>query len=112
MTKDLNGSWRQGVKTCKMLFTYPVGNITLSNKTLACIGLQNTNPRWIGIVRDQYNGADHGNISNIFFHAKHLLIILVNIEMICSGIFMPPRSEIGGHIVFVLSVILSSSLKL
>ena len=32
--------------------------------------------------------------------------------MLCISFFMPPRSKIGGHIVFGLSVIPSFSLKL
>ena len=60
--------WREGMDICKKKNAYPIGNITLSDSTLSCVDLNNTDPRWIGIVRDQFIGTDHGkNIGIIMY---------------------------------------------
>lgn len=46
---------------CKRTGSYLIGNISLSNITLACADLTNSNLRWVGVVKDQYVKADKGN---------------------------------------------------
>ena len=58
-------SWREGMDICKTKSAYLIGNITLSDSTLSCVDLNNTDPRWIGIVRDQFIGTDHGKNMDI-----------------------------------------------
>lgn len=47
---------------CKSTGAYPVGNLTLSNVTMACIeyNLSNTSPGWIGVVKELHNKQDQG----------------------------------------------------
>ena len=45
---------------CKRFGTYLIGNVNISNITLACVNLNNNEPRWIGVIRDQYVKADKG----------------------------------------------------
>lgn len=47
---------------CKYTGSYLIGNISLSDITMACASLNNYEPRWIGVVRDQYVKADTGNV--------------------------------------------------
>lgn len=54
--------WREALDYCKNQTTYLLGNISTTNVTLDCTGLNHTNQRWIGVVRDQYAKTDQGNI--------------------------------------------------
>lgn len=61
------------MEKCKKQNTYLIGeieiNANITNATLACSDLENKDQRWIGVVRDQYNKIDEGNIciQYIFF---------------------------------------------
>lgn len=50
---------------CKNKSAYLIGNANIYSHTLnatsACSGLENGDPRWIGVVRDQYVKSDQGN---------------------------------------------------
>lgn len=54
------------MESCKKQNTYLIGEIEISpnteNATLACTDLENLDQRWIGVVRDQFNKTDEGNI--------------------------------------------------
>lgn len=61
-------SWRKKKEYCKRNEVYPVGNLTLSNKRLACTeSMQNdSSPRWVGILKDFYQSEEQG-IYKFFF---------------------------------------------
>lgn len=46
---------------CKKRNAYLIGNINLTNATLACKGLENSDPRWIGVVKEHYMKPYQGN---------------------------------------------------
>lgn len=52
--------WREGMNHCKRFGTYLIGNVNISNITLACVNLNNNEPLWTGVIRDQYVKADKG----------------------------------------------------
>ena len=52
--------WKEAIDKCKNKGSYPIGNLNLSNVRSACEKLHNEDPRWIGVVRDQYIGQDQG----------------------------------------------------
>lgn len=45
---------------CKANSSYLIGNINTTNSGLACTGLQNVGPGWIGVVKDEYVTTDQG----------------------------------------------------
>lgn len=55
-------SWNQMKEYCKGIGVYPIGNLTLSNTTMACTESMHENPTplWIGIVKDLYQNEDQG----------------------------------------------------
>ena len=57
-------TWRGGMEHCKDKSTYLIGNSNIYaytlNVTSACIGLNNLDPRWIGVVKDLYVKSDQG----------------------------------------------------
>ena len=52
------------MEQCKNKSTYLIGNANIYaytlNVTSACIGLNNSDQRWIGVVRDLYVKSDQG----------------------------------------------------
>lgn len=48
---------------CKILNNgfYLLGNITLIDAKSACMGLQNSGPSWIGIIKENFEKLDQGN---------------------------------------------------
>lgn len=56
-------SWMETKKNCKVKGNYPIGNLTLSNITMACneSNHNNTSPRWIGVVHEVNETEDQGN---------------------------------------------------
>lgn len=49
---------------CKSIKVYPIGNLTLSNASMACMESmhETSTPLWIGIVRDIYQNKEQGMI--------------------------------------------------
>lgn len=47
---------------CKDIGVYPIGNLTLSNTTMACMESMHKSPTpiWTGIVRDLYQNKEQG----------------------------------------------------
>lgn len=62
-------SWRGGMEHCKNKSTYLIGNANIYaytlNVTSACTGLNNTDQRWIGVVRDLYIKSDQGKLKGV-----------------------------------------------
>lgn len=58
-----SNNWKEKKKYCKAKGNYPIGNLTLSNITMACTesNHKNATPRWIGVVHDVTNTEDQGN---------------------------------------------------
>lgn len=59
-----NRNWTISKEYCKATGSYPIGNLTLSNITKACIESSNreTAPRWIGVVKELHQKQDHGQL--------------------------------------------------
>lgn len=56
-------TWMKNKENCKVKGYYPLGNLTLSNITMACSesNHNNTSPRWIGVVHEVNKTEDQGN---------------------------------------------------
>lgn len=56
-------TWRKTKEYCKGKENYPLGNLTLSNITMACTesNHNNTSPGWIGVVHEVNKTEDQGN---------------------------------------------------
>lgn len=57
-------TWRKTKEYCKGKENYPIGNLTLSNITMACTesNHNNTSPGWIGVVREVIKMKDKGQL--------------------------------------------------
>lgn len=58
-----SNTWMEKKKYCKVKGSYPIGNLTLSNITMACAesNHENATPRWIGVVHEVTDKKDQGN---------------------------------------------------
>lgn len=60
----ITSTWRKAMEYCKNQSTYLIGNANIYaytlNVTSACTGLNNSDQRWIGVVRDMYVKSDQG----------------------------------------------------
>lgn len=70
---------------CKGIGVYPIGNLTLSNTTMACMESMHTisTPLWTGIVRDLYQNKEQGMIFlviNAFFTCKVVVLAGMNFK--------------------------------
>lgn len=61
---------------CKSIGVYPIGNLTLSNTTMACMESMHTNPTplWTGIVRDLYEKKEQGMTFLVLILSKYIRI--------------------------------------
>lgn len=61
---------------CKSIGVYPIGNLTLSNTTMACMESMHTNPTplWTGIVRDLYEKKEQGITFLVLILSKYIRI--------------------------------------
>lgn len=57
--------WEKTSKACKMKDYYLLGNINLSDVNSACKDQENLDPRWIGVVKENYVKSDQGNTNAI-----------------------------------------------
>lgn len=59
-----HNNWMKNKEYCKIKGNYPIGNLTLSNITLACTesNHNNTSPRWIGVVHEVNKTEDQGQL--------------------------------------------------
>lgn len=59
----LSKIWKDGMEFCKIVNNgfYLLGNITLIDARSACMGLQNSGPGWIGIIKENFEKLDQGN---------------------------------------------------
>lgn len=57
---------------CKTIGTYPLGNLTLLNSTIACIEstYKTLTPRWIGVVKELFQTQDQGNAFKLHMFNK------------------------------------------
>lgn len=57
-------SWKQMKEYCKSIKVYPIGNLTLSNTSMACMESmhETSTPLWIGIVKDIYQNKEQGQL--------------------------------------------------
>lgn len=57
-------TWMKNKENCKVKGYYPLGNLTLSNITMACSesNHNNTSPRWIGVVHEVNKTEDQGQL--------------------------------------------------
>lgn len=96
---------------CKSIKVYPIGNLTLSNTTKACMeSMHNTStPLWIGIVRDLYENKEQGMtflVRNTFSTCQ-VTFWLVNFIFCLKYLFMFKRlhlfQPIGSLYVLIFS---------
>lgn len=59
-----SNTWIEKKKYCKVKRNYPIGNLTLSNITMACAesNHKSATPRWIGVVHEVTNKKDQGQL--------------------------------------------------
>ncbi|XP_065937675.1 uncharacterized protein [Magallana gigas] len=62
----LSKIWKDGMEFCKIVNNgfYLLGNITLIDARSACMGLQNSGPGWIGIIKENFEKLDQGHFIN------------------------------------------------
>lgn len=84
-------SWKQMKEYCKSIKVYPIGNLTLSNTSMACMESmhETSTPLWIGIVKDIYQNKEQGmtflvintfSTCQVFFLARMNSKSLVNVN--------------------------------
>lgn len=64
--------WEEAIAICKSKGSYLIGNLNSSNLKSSCDKLNNTGPRWIGVVKDQYIGQDQGKfcLPNVIIYSS------------------------------------------
>lgn len=84
---------------CKSIKVYPIGNLTLSNASMACMESmhETSTPLWIGIVRDIYQNKEQGMIFlviNTFSTCQVFSFARMNFKSLVNDIFSLKRDQI------------------